>query len=164
MTASVKKIRLNFGAISTQKLSAISSWTLQAGGCVETLPAEPQVGDKMPDGSLYAGISPDTNKPMYAMPADAPLTMTFNEAQDYAAELDAHGHHDWRVPTNAELNLMFNNRAAIGGINAASTDPAGWYWSSSSLTQWGAWGQRFSSDGSQYHYPKGDHSCLRCVR
>jgi len=61
--------------------------------------------DKMPDGTIYAGLSPDTGKKMYAMPADAPLTMSFNEAADYAAKLDAHGHRDWRVPTKAELKV-----------------------------------------------------------
>jgi hypothetical protein len=49
------------------------------------------------------GISPNTNKPMHATPADASLTMKFNEARVHAAKLDAHGHKDWRVPTKAEL-------------------------------------------------------------
>ena len=34
--------------------------------------AMPQIGDEMPDGTVYAGLSPDTNKPMYTTPADAP--------------------------------------------------------------------------------------------
>jgi hypothetical protein len=76
----------------------------------------PAPGDKMPDGTVFAGISPDTNKPMYASPADASLTMTFNDARKYAAQLDAHGNKDWRVPTMAELNVLFNNRAAIGAV------------------------------------------------
>ena len=46
--------------------------------------AEPKIGDKMPDDTVYAGISPDTNKPMYATPADASLTMKFNQAKEYA--------------------------------------------------------------------------------
>src|SRR5436309_1585218 len=54
--------------------------------------AAPQVGDKMPDGSVYAGTSPDTNKPMYATQADAPLTMKWKQAMEYAAKLDAYGH------------------------------------------------------------------------
>jgi hypothetical protein len=41
----------------------------------------PAPGDKMPDGTLFAGISPDSSKPMYTTPADASQTMTFNEAQ-----------------------------------------------------------------------------------
>src|ERR1700733_10948638 len=105
-------------------------------------------GDKMPDGTVFAGISPDTNKPVYATPADASLTMNFNEAQKYAAKLDAHGHNDWRVPTKTELNVLFNNRAAIGRFDISGSNPAGWYWSASPYYRWTAWGQRFS-DGCQ---------------
>src|SRR5437762_3304433 len=39
--------------------------------------AELKPGDKMPDGTIYAGISPDTHEPMYTRPSDAPLTYTF---------------------------------------------------------------------------------------
>jgi len=125
--------------------------------------AEPKIGDKMPDGTVFAGISPETNKPMYATPADASLTMTFNDAKGYAAQLDAHGHKDWRVPTKAELNVLFNNRAAIGGFDVTGSYPAGWYWSASPYYLWNAWGQRFS-DGCQHNYDKGNHSAVRCVR
>jgi hypothetical protein len=43
----------------------------------DSTPAEaaPQPGDRMEDGAVYAGISPETGKPMYTTPADAPLTM-----------------------------------------------------------------------------------------
>jgi hypothetical protein len=117
-------------------------------------------GDKMPDGTVFAGISPDTNKPMYATPADASLTMKFNEAQEYASKLDAHGHKDWRVPTKAELNVLFNNRAAIAGFNVSGSGPAGWYWSASPTSKWTAWGQRFS-DGYQFNYLKDHPSAVR---
>jgi hypothetical protein len=123
----------------------------------------PAPGDKMPDGTVFAGISPETNKPMYATPADASLTMTFNDAQKYAATLNAHGHKDWRVPTRAELNVLFNNRAAIGGFDISGSYPAGWYWSASSDTLWHAWGQRLS-DGAQNYYTKNGHSSVRPVR
>jgi len=125
--------------------------------------AEPKIGDKMPDGTVYAGISPDTNQPMYTTPADAPLTMKFNKAQKYAAKLDAHGHQDWRVPTKAELNVLFNNRAAIGGFNATGSYPAGWYWSSSQGGKWGAWDQRFSYGAQHFSYMH-VYSSVRPVR
>ena len=156
-----KKIRLNFGAMSEQDISAMSSETLQAGGWVEA--PEPEIGDKMPDGTVFAGISPDTSKPMYATPADAPLTYTFNEARAYAKELAAHGHQDWRVPTKAELNVLFNNRAAIGGFNLTGSSAAGWYWSASQHDEWTARDQRFR-DGYQFNNIKVIHSSLRCVR
>jgi Protein of unknown function (DUF1566) len=125
---------------------------------------EPKIGEKMPDGTVFAGISPDTNKPMYTTPADAPLTMTFNDAQKYAATLDAHGHKDWCVPTPAELKVLFNNQAAIGGFDVTGSDPAGWHWSASLAFKGGAWGQRFSSGGYQFGNAKDLRSSVRCVR
>ena len=157
-----KKFRLN-KPLSRETISSLASETLRSGGWVEPPPPEPKVGDKMPDGTVLAGISPDTNKPMYATPADAALTMTFNEAQRYAAKLDAHGHKDWRVPTKAELNVLFNNRAAIGSFDISGSNPAGWYWSSTQDNRWDAWGERFS-DGAQGYYGKVIHSSVRCVR
>jgi hypothetical protein len=124
---------------------------------------EPEIGDTMPDGTIYAGLSPDTGKAMFATPADAPLSYTFNEARKYAKVLDAHGHQDWRVPTVDELNVLFNNRAAIGGFNVTGSYFPGWYRSSSQNGRWYAWEQRFSA-GSQLINHKNGHSSVRCVR
>src|SRR5579884_120468 len=125
--------------------------------------ADPKPGDRMPDGTIFAGISPDTGKPMYTTPADAPLTMKWKAAMNYAAKLDAHGHKDWRVPTLGELKLLFNNRAAIGGFNVTGSHPAGWYWSSTDGNYGGARGRRFSDGYPYWSFKEGDSS-LRCVR
>ena len=123
----------------------------------------PTIGEVMPDGTVYAGVSPETGTPMYTTPADAPAARTFNQAQEYAAKLDAHGHRDWRRPTRDELNVLYQNRAAIGGFETSSLHPAGWYWSSSQFNEYIAWGQRFS-DGHQDFSNKSNVSSLRCVR
>src|SRR5881227_3205499 len=84
-------------------------------------------GDWMEDGTIYAGISPDTHQPMYTTPKDErvnfflgrrepKLIFTFSEALKHASKLKFCGHKDWRVPTKNELNELFNNRAAIGGF------------------------------------------------
>ena len=117
----------------------------------------------MPDGTIHAGISPNTGKAMYATPTDAPLTMKFNKAQKYAANLNAYGRQDWRVPTKAELSVLFHNRAAIGGFNVTGSNPAGWYWSATPYLIWYAWGQRFSDGPQSYHY-KDNLSSVRLVR
>jgi hypothetical protein len=114
----------------------------------------------IPDGAIHAGISPVTGKPMYTTPKDAPLTYTFDQAQAYCAALDT-GNKDWRVPTKAELNVLFQNRDAIGGFDTTGSIPAGWYWSSSRYT-FTAWAQRFS-DGFQDYGSKTYASSLRCV-
>jgi len=122
----------------TVELSDNGDVTVQTNGNVKLRPAandhakpegstEPKIGDRMTDGTIYSGISPDTGNAMYATPADAPLTYTFNQAQKYAEKLDAHGHKDWRAPTKGELNVLFQNRAAIGGFDESGSLPAGWY-------------------------------------
>jgi hypothetical protein len=160
-----KKIILNLGGRASKAVKATAAATLEAGGFDPAIaePKPPQMGDKMPDGTIYAGVSPDTGKAMYAMPSDAPLSYTFNEVQKYPKKLDVYGHQDWRVPTKVELNVLFNNLAAIGGFNVTGSNPAGWYWSTSSYNLWSAWVQRFS-DGYQLNNAKGGHSSVRCVR
>jgi uncharacterized protein DUF1566 len=159
------KILLNFGGRAQTAVEAISAATLEAGGFDELTmqPKAHEIGDKMPDGTIYAGASPDTGNAMYAAPADAPLSYTFDEAQKYAKNLDACGHQDWRLPTKGELNMLFNNRAAIGGFDVSGFLPAGWYWSASTNNGWVAWDQRFS-DGRQGYDSRGSRSSLRCVR
>jgi hypothetical protein len=130
-----------------------------------SISTSPKIGAVMPDRTIYAGISSDTRKPMYAMPADAPLPMAFNEAADYAKtanSLKVFGHNDWRLPTKAELNVLFNNRAAIGGFDETGWGIAAWYWSSSRSKHDHAWGQRFS-DGTQYNDTRYGISSVRLV-
>jgi len=128
----------------------------------------PKVGDVMKDGTIFAGISPDTHKAMYATPADAPRVYNFYEADEYANNLCAHGHRDWRVPTADELNTLYENRnegALKGTLNETGLFPAGWYWSSSPSHHLhnGAWAQRFSNGDQDTNYEDHDSS-LRCVR
>jgi uncharacterized protein DUF1566 len=125
-----------------------------------------QVGDAMPDGTIYAGISPDSHKPMYTTPWDAPGTYNFNEAAKYASRLDAHGHHDFHAPSKGELSVLWENRdkgKLAGTFNVTGSNPAGWYWSSSPNGIDYGWAQHFS-DGFQFNYGRDHVSSLRCVR
>jgi hypothetical protein len=125
-----------------------------------------RIGARVQDGNVYAGISPNTHKPMYTTPKDAPLTYTFNEAVNYAEQLNAQkylSHDDWRPPTKDELHVLFTNRAAIGGFYNGMSHPRGWYCSSSEGKNDDAWDQLFT-DGYQFVSPKQVHSSLRCVR
>jgi Protein of unknown function (DUF1566) len=123
------------------------------------------IGDEMEDGTIYAGISPDTHKPMYATPRDASGVYDFNQAAKYAKNLDANGNHDFHVPTKGELNVLFENRdkgKLKGTFNETGSGPAGWYWSSSPGNSI-AWAQRFSY-GLQLNLSRDNGSSLRCVR
>lgn len=159
----MKKIRLRQG-LSHEEITEMAEETLIGHGYKRA-----QIGDKMPDGTIYAGHSPDTGKNMYAMPTDAPQGMTSKQAKDYAAKLDAHGHQDWRVPTKAELNTLFEYSDFIGGFNLSGSDWAGSYWSATPYTNSPecidkvSWCQRFS-DGRQTGKPILDPLSVRCVR
>ena len=96
-----------------------------------------EVGERMKDGTIFAGISPDTGKPFYAEDADGGeyLTMRWKTALGHAADSSAHGLRGWRLPTRAELGVMFENRgkgALKGTFNETGFTDAGWYWSSTS--------------------------------
>ncbi len=129
--------------------------------------ANTKVGDRMPDGTIYAGISPDTNQRMYAAPYDAPLSMNFNAAAEYTKVLKVGDKQDFRVPTKAELNVLFENRekgALKGTFNLTGSNPDGWYWSSTpNIIGDLAWGQNFSN-GRQDHNIRYGGSSVRCVR
>src|ERR1700689_5747257 len=122
-------------------------------------------GGRMPDGTIYAGISPDTGTRMYTTAADAPDVYTWNNAAKYCKALAVSGHADWRMPSIAELGVQFGNRADIGGFNETGRmdNATGYYWSSLPAGDQEAWAQRFS-DGFHEHPNKDIASSLRCVR
>ncbi|MBI3441946.1 MAG: DUF1566 domain-containing protein [Proteobacteria bacterium] len=103
----------------------------------------PSVGDEMPDGTIFAGISPETNKPMYAMTTDEPA-MPWDKAMRIAQERGTCGHSDWHIATQKELCVLFNNRADIGGFNTSGDLFKGWYWASSETSESVAGVLRFS--------------------
>lgn len=122
-------------------------------------------GGRMPDGTVYAGISPDTGKSLYTTATDAPGVYTWSQAIEYCSNLSAFAHADWRVPSLGELAVQFANRADIGGFNETGRlkGASGYYWSSLQVTEEAAWGQLFS-DGFHEDYDKNQVSSLRCVR
>ena len=86
----------------------------------------------------------------------------YNNTGDYAARLaDQYaygGYSDWFLPSQDELDLMYQNRTDIGGF------ASDWYWSSSEIGADTAWGQDFGT-GSQFATNAGDTSDrVRAVR
>lgn len=92
-----------------------------------------QPGERMMDGTIYAGISPNNGKAMFTTQADADVLMNFDEAKLYARGNRACGYDDWRVPRISELEVLFNHRVSIGGFYQMGTNPGGWYLSSTEL-------------------------------
>jgi hypothetical protein len=86
----------------------------------------------------------------------------YNNTGDYAARLaDQYaygGYTDWFLPSQDELDLMYQNRTVVGGF------ASDWYWSSSEIGADTAWGQDFGT-GSQFATNAGDTSDrVRAVR
>ncbi len=128
----------------------------------------PSIGATMPDGTVFAGISPDTGRNMFVTPKDASGVLKWKAAMKYAADLDANGHKDWRLPTEAELDVLYQNRdkgALKGTFNVHGSGPSGRYWSSAESPEGphSAWMERFS-DGFRYWYLKDNDASVRPVR
>lgn len=113
------------------------------------------VGGRMPDGTIFAGISPDAGLPMYTAPRDAPLTLTFEQALNY------------------ELNVLIKEHRAIGNFDTTCSVSSGRYWASSQVRAFDAWTQRVrplrdeSGGGKTYRsdiHGRFYRSSLRCVR
>lgn len=87
-------------------------------------------------------------------------------AAEYCDGLTAHGHSDWYLPAQDELDVLYDNKNAgdlNGTFNESDSFPAGWYWSSTELSVGGARFQRFST-GSQDNGDKFSLFVVRCVR
>ena len=119
-------------------------------------------GEHMPDGTVYAGVSPDTNRPMYTTRRDVRSLLTFAAAKAHAENMNAHGHADWRVPTKIELAVLFNNRAAIGHFKEDASSATVLYWSSTSDFLFVR--QKNFRTGETFQAPFGCYHSVRCVR
>jgi hypothetical protein len=124
-----------------------------------------EIGDTMADGTILAGISPDTNKPLYAAPSDAPSLVQFNEAAQYAANLKIGDKKDFRVPSEAELLVLYMNRnkgALKGTFNQTALAHGNTYWASTPV------GITMSiqsfADGEQCSSRLENPISVRCVR
>lgn len=134
----------------------------------EARPFEPTTSAANParDGTIYLGISPETDRPLYAMPYDIDGFHSWYEAEELASQQSFGGHGDWRLPTKAELNLLYARRDDLGLIHRRDRDA---YWSLTGNDRFGgrdgnaAWALRFN-DGSKSTYFKVGNYRVRCVR
>jgi hypothetical protein len=89
--------------------------------------AHAEIGDVMPDGTIYAGFSTEKNAYMFVPTEGSPALISFNQAAQYVRECKAHGRADWQLPSAEELQAIFPHKeegSLKGTFNAAR------YWSS----------------------------------
>lgn len=185
-----------------------ANWVAVGKAASDPCAGSPSPGQVCADGSVYAGLSPDGNVPMYTTPADAGvftwndgsgnLLDTMQDCQSFTPgaqascqtgeantallvgfgtnpspapfvaarhcnDLAAHGKTDWYLPAQDELDVLYDNRIAIGGFDTSGAFPTGWYWSSSEINSGDARDQGFN-DGSQTVTGKLTGIAVRCVR
>ncbi len=122
----------------------------------------PEIGNRMSDGTIYAGISPTTGEHMYASAVDTSGSMTFEEAEEFIARHKS----DFLLPDKAELQVLFDNKdkgALKDTFNETGSSPAGFYWSSTRCPGAYAYGIKFD-DGSLGKIDKYLRSSVRYIR
>jgi hypothetical protein len=73
-------------------------------------------------------------------------------------DLELNGYTDWYLPSKDELDLIYQNQAAIGGFNN------GLYWSSSQSTSTTAFYKNFSNGNSSSNFKSSYYYRVRAIR
>ena len=112
-------------------------------------------------GGYVFRISADGRHGLVAETQDQSTADNWYTAQDVISDPTNHSANgqkfmDWRLPTKYELNEMYIQRAAIGGLSLS-------YWSSTEGGYNGAWFQDFGV-GAKYNYVKTNTFYVRSVR
>lgn len=129
------------------------------------------VGELTKNRSIVAGTCPDTGRKLFAMHADAYDAMTFEQALEHVASVNKNRtlhHDDWRIPTEEELDVLYDNRdkGALQGSFAVTfpLDYArSWYWSSTCRDPSDDPYCRRFADGRREHRPRRSPASLRLV-
>lgn len=111
------------------------------------------------DGHRGIYIGEADNGPVIVDLHDAPETMTWDEAKEYARK------EGKRLPTQRELMLMFVHQKKINAALEKHEGKAwkrGWYWSSSEGYNDDAWIVGACDGGVTYSY-KSNYYYVRCV-
>lgn len=122
------------------------------------------IGDVLEDGWIVAGKSPDSGLVFSIEPPERALQkgVSWYQGSMYASNIKELGNLNARLPSNDELNIIFNN--LVEGRHEKVTKLGSvCYWSSSERYNTHAWSQRFSDGGQGYNY-KNDSFFIRCVR
>jgi hypothetical protein len=87
-------------------------------------PTEPKIGDEMPDGTVYAGVSATTGDRLLISvlgPKGLAPSMGLNEAKEAIRNLAEHGYH-YRLPTRNELCTLFKSFSEPFALSVAWRD------------------------------------------
>ena len=87
-----------------------------------------------------------------------------HQAARYCANLSAHGHEDWYLPSKEELEILYALHESNPEISQFSTLASNVYWSSSETDHSSAIAQSFRSGQIQPYFLKVLPGSVRCIR
>lgn len=108
-------------------------------------------------GSLHGATGTDNGTGLANTVAKASGCAQAGIAAKLCNDLVLNGYDDWYLPSRDELNLLYLQKAVVGGFTG---DP---YWSSSEGTADYAWFQSFDN-GQTFHYNKNYSNRVRAIR
>jgi hypothetical protein len=114
-----------------------------------------RIGDRGPGGGIVFFAEGGTYMEVSGILRQA----VWSEAVAIARNYRGGGYSNWHLPTQSELNLVYQNLRAKNIGNLGDT----WHWSSSEYSNINAWYQHFS-DGRQYFNFKISTNSVRAVR
>ena len=116
------------------------------------------------DGTVFAGLSPDTGAVLHTRPDDeSPYPVDFclirgRDIDALARRARWNGYEDWRIPSPAELQMMYQDRDLIRGFGGD------WYWTSCLTSPVTRVALRFGDGCLHAHYLVAAKARLRLVR
>ncbi len=149
-------------------LNGVSVEQTADGHLIVSAPADSKVFTKPIDRSIEnrdswicIGQSVDTHKPLYVAPENSGL-MPWKQAVSLAAELRASGETGVRLPTERELEQIFNSKAAVPDLVKSEQRHSHW---SSTSSHFGTCAKAKNlKDGSGGPVGKGASLLVRLVR
>ena len=112
------------------------------------------------------GTVTDTSTGLMWQQATAPGTSTWEQALLYCENLTFAGYPDWRLPTIAELESIYDVSSLTPAINTAYFPDtlASLYWSSTTIAEHSNWAWCVTPSGFSHNQYKSSYSYVRAVR
>ena len=145
------------GQVLSTNGSGTTSWTNNTESVTYS------IGSNSSLGGYVFYVTPDGKHGLVAATQDQTANSTWFNAKNQISNPANHNtagkkFTDWRLPTKYEIDLMFTQKANIGGF-----DTSRFYWSSTETSSTNAYNVYFNN-GSQYNAPKTNTVYTRAVR
>jgi hypothetical protein len=165
-TLTANNVLLGNGTSALQAVAPGTNGNILTSNGITWISAAPStthtIGESYGGGKVFY-VTTDGLHGLIAETQDQSSSCTWYKAQDVISNPNNHSTEgkkftDWRLPTQYELNLMYNARSTIGGFAGS------FYWSSTEHDYAYAWYQNWIHDGGQYGAGKNYTYYVRAIR